>query len=242
MNDRSRPFTVAMARDHGLNQASLRRAVARGQVRRLLRGVYVDADVSLTPIVRAEAVALVSEGRVAINACAAWVHGLWWHETGPLDFGPCLAPVEIAGQSVQRMLSCVVHLVSRLAPHEALGVVDAALRAGLSHAELIAVAPTGVVASGDDRAVGHDESLLRWVWCEAGLPSPRVGELVDGVRIPVGLPDRGFGLVLPGSRRELPGWTLVEMTPGRVREAPDLAVDHVRRAWPAHLLAQLESA
>lgn len=67
-----------------LTSGDLRRAVDNGLVRRVLRGVYVSADVPDTIELRAGAAALVmSPHAVLVDRSAAWLHGvdvLGWHE------------------------------------------------------------------------------------------------------------------------------------------------------------------
>ncbi len=72
-----RPFTTAMASAAGVDRATLDRLRRTGQVRRLLRGVYVDATAPDSVQLRARAMShLVDRRRVAVDRSAAWVHGL----------------------------------------------------------------------------------------------------------------------------------------------------------------------
>lgn len=71
------PFTRAEALAIGVLPASVDRMLREGRLRRLLRGVYVDAALDLTPALRAAALALVLRpGAVLVDRTAAWVHGL----------------------------------------------------------------------------------------------------------------------------------------------------------------------
>lgn len=87
------PFTTAMAAAAGLDRTSLDRLRRSGQVRRVLRGVYVDSTVPDSVQLRAKALGhLVDRRRVAVDRSAAWVHGL----TLPVTSGRATtgAPVE----------------------------------------------------------------------------------------------------------------------------------------------------
>ena len=69
-----RPFLTAQAGSAGLTPYGLRSAVARGRLRRLLRGVYVDATVPDSRNLRIAALALVlPNGGVAWGRTAAWL-------------------------------------------------------------------------------------------------------------------------------------------------------------------------
>ena len=70
------PFTPTEAAAAGLGRAALDRAVRRGSVVRLLRGVYLEASQPCTPDVRAAAVALaVGARQVVVGRTAAWLLG-----------------------------------------------------------------------------------------------------------------------------------------------------------------------
>ena len=71
------PFTTADASRVGLTRAALRALVARGQVRRLVRGVFVDRAVDDSLEVRARALSLVTpRGSVVCGRTAAWLWGV----------------------------------------------------------------------------------------------------------------------------------------------------------------------
>ena len=70
------PFTTGMAREAGLDKRSLRRLVDAEQLRRVLRGVYVVADVPDTLALRAAGLRLVvPPGCFVTDRTAAWLHG-----------------------------------------------------------------------------------------------------------------------------------------------------------------------
>jgi hypothetical protein len=71
------PFTPAMAADAGIGRAVLDRLHRDGRVRRLLRGVYVDATALASTTLRARALALaVGSDQVVVGETAAWLHGV----------------------------------------------------------------------------------------------------------------------------------------------------------------------
>jgi hypothetical protein len=79
------PFTLADLGDMGLTPWRLRTLMGTGAVRRVARGVFVDASVPDSIEVRAAAVdRVVGPGHVAVDRTAAWLHGidvLTWEET-----------------------------------------------------------------------------------------------------------------------------------------------------------------
>jgi len=90
------PFTPAMAAGAGIGLAVLDRLLREGRVRRLLRGVYLDATVPLTVDVRARALRLVVTDRhVVTGATAAWLHGV----TLPGRDPHAPVPLEVSGRS-----------------------------------------------------------------------------------------------------------------------------------------------
>jgi hypothetical protein len=80
------PFTAAAAARAGIGRAVLARLLREGRVRRLVRGVYLDATVPVTRRVRARSLALVVGGdRIVVGATAAWLHGVEVSHSGPSD-------------------------------------------------------------------------------------------------------------------------------------------------------------
>ncbi len=71
------PFTCRQAADVGLSVGALARGVATGELRRVLRSVYVDAAVADSRDLRCQSLQLVmpAEG-VLFGTTAAWVHGV----------------------------------------------------------------------------------------------------------------------------------------------------------------------
>jgi hypothetical protein len=89
------PFTAAMAARAGIGRAVLDRLHREGRVRRLLRGVYVDATVTSSVSLRAQALRLVVRpGQVVVGQTAAWLHGV---DVPRPDAGSPV-PVEVHGR------------------------------------------------------------------------------------------------------------------------------------------------
>jgi hypothetical protein len=218
------PFTPAIAAGAGLGRASLERLHRDGRIVRLLRGVYLDARVPLTSVVRARAVALVGGRRqIVVDRTAAWVHGAQpLHVPVQLDVlgrrryvggHVQLAPtdlVELEGIRCTSALRTALDVGRHLAPDRALVALDGLLRAGaISHPDLIAASTTfrglpGAVqlrelaARADGRAGEPAESVLRLHWYDARLPTPTPAVRVAGVRLALGLGVQQFGVVLAG--------------------------------------------
>ncbi|MGN6131574.1 MAG: type IV toxin-antitoxin system AbiEi family antitoxin domain-containing protein, partial [Nocardioidaceae bacterium] len=71
------PFTTAQARARGIGADRLRRLHREGVVRRVFRGVYIDAAADDDLTVRAQALSLVvPPTAVVTDECAAWVRGV----------------------------------------------------------------------------------------------------------------------------------------------------------------------
>ncbi len=85
-----RPFTREEARAAGVERRALERLLDRGELVRLLRGVYAAAPLVDVPAVRVDAVGLAAGSSVAdavvVDRTAAWLHGVdvqaW--EVGPV--------------------------------------------------------------------------------------------------------------------------------------------------------------
>lgn len=224
--DLGAPFTPAMAARVGVGRAALERCVRDGQVIRLVRGVYVDADASLTPIMRARALALVvSRRHIVVDRTAAWVYGAPGLTSGigrpiPLDvYGRKQYPGEpvpvlaheitlLGGVRCTSPLRTALDVGRHLAPERALALLDAMIGAGaLSHADLITGAASAaglpgiaqareLAAMADGRSMNIAESVLRLHWLGAQLPTPAPGWKVAGVRLALALPVHRFAVVL----------------------------------------------
>ncbi len=205
------PFTWPTARSLGVRRSDLDEAVADGRVVRLLRGVYARAELDLTPWTRAAAARLViSEHSVVRDRTAAWIWGVDCFAYAELDGTPpietCvlrgheptereqvagitrdLLPddwVELDGLRVTTPVRTALDLGCSLRPHDALGAMDALMRAhNFSHGDLRVllrryrgrrgvVQLRWLVAEVDPRAESQPESWLRWFIVEWGLPRP----------------------------------------------------------------------
>lgn len=163
------PFTVAMARAAGLSRAKLRRAQEQGLVRRVLHGVYLRVDVSMTLDVRlAAATLVVNRHSVVCDRTAAWIWGVDVHEFRELDVLPAvescvlrghdptdraevrggsrdLLPsdwVDVSGLRVTTPLRTALDLGCRLPRRQALAAMDALMRAhAFTHAAMTGTLP-----------------------------------------------------------------------------------------------------
>ena len=165
------PFTPAMAARAGIGRAVLDRLHREGRVRRLLRGVYVDATVPTSVSVRARALGLVvGEAQVVVGTTAAWLHGVEVPRPGPQappaievhgrgrsSGWPAGRPVRYAGHDVQTVegvrcttpLRTALDLGRRLAPDRALAALDGLVRLGaFPHTALMAELPRFTGQSG----------------------------------------------------------------------------------------------
>ncbi|MGZ6734214.1 MAG: DUF559 domain-containing protein [Nocardioides sp.] len=88
----ARPFAHAECAGLGLSPWTLRSALEAGRLRRLLRGVYVDATVEDSVALRTAALRLVVEPtQVVVDRTAAWLHGVDTYASAESSHG---APVE----------------------------------------------------------------------------------------------------------------------------------------------------
>ena len=88
------PVTAEQAAALGWTKRRLQRALEDGRVRRVLRGVYVDAGVPDGTALRAAAARLVMPDRMVIcDRSAAWLHGVDHWEPTALDVPPDLEVV-----------------------------------------------------------------------------------------------------------------------------------------------------
>jgi hypothetical protein len=158
------PFTPAMAARAGIGRAVLERLRREGRVRRLLRGVYLDATVPVSERVRAQALGLVlGSGQVVVGCTAAWLYGVELprpgaespmpvevHGRGRASVRPGSLPVRYAGQDLQTFggvrcttpLRTALDLGRQLAPDRAIAALDGLLGLGVfPHTALLAELP-----------------------------------------------------------------------------------------------------
>jgi hypothetical protein len=158
------PFTAAIAATLGVSHAQLRRLVARGQVRRVCRGVYAVTQAPDDLAFRARALGLVvSPSAVVTDRTAAWLHGVDILPRSALTIPPpvsvfqrpgtrsrrdgvasgerMLLPrdvVEVGGLAVTSPLRTALDLGRLLWRFDALGALDQFLRIGVAADELLA--------------------------------------------------------------------------------------------------------
>jgi len=163
------PFTWAAARTRGITRRQLDAAVRQREVTRLLQGVYVRSDVTITPVLLAQATALVVEdSSVICDRTAAWILGVECFDYTELDRIPpvesyvlrghdptdrreCaggtrdLLPedwLEIGGVRVTTPLRTAMDLGCKLSRRKALAAMDALMRAyGFTHADMRRLVP-----------------------------------------------------------------------------------------------------
>lgn len=156
------PFTPSMAVRAGIGRAVLDRLHREGRVRRLLRGVYIDATAPLSVAVRARALGLVvGENQVVVGLSAAWLHGVDVPRADPSSPPPIEVhgrrparradrPVRYAGHDLTAVggvrcttpLRTALDLGRRLLPERAIAALDGLLALGeFSHTALMAEVP-----------------------------------------------------------------------------------------------------
>ena len=92
------PTTTRDALAAGWTQDRLHRAVVRGDVRRVLRGVYVDASAPDSLALRSAAAALVLPARMVVcDRSASWLQGVDHWDPRDLDVPPLLDVVARSG-------------------------------------------------------------------------------------------------------------------------------------------------
>ncbi len=94
------PFTTRQAQTAGVSRNVLTRLVRQGLLRRVVKGVYIDATVVDTLQVRARALALVvPESAVVTDRTAAWLHGVDLLAPGDHLSLPPLSIFQLPGQT-----------------------------------------------------------------------------------------------------------------------------------------------
>lgn len=101
------PFTWTQAKRLGLPRHRLDELATNGQVRRVLTGVYVSADVPDTPLVRARAAGLVVSPFVVVcDRTAAWMLGVDTFDYHELDIVPPLETYALRGHARTNRPEC----------------------------------------------------------------------------------------------------------------------------------------
>lgn len=184
-----------------------------GEIRELLKGVYIDVRVPDSPDLRAAAVSLViPPDAVACGQTAAWVHGI---DVTALGDAKVVGPqwsreldaeiVTVAGLRVTSPVATAMELAMRLPRPFALSAVDAMLRSGrvdrwaLRSASAAYDGQPGIQQArqilryADRRAASPGESWLRLRLIDAGFGRPELQVRVKGpdreYLIDVGYPD-----------------------------------------------------
>ncbi|WP_238152830.1 hypothetical protein [Kribbella speibonae] len=117
--------------------------LARGEIRQLISGVYVDVRVPETIALRADALHLVvPSGATVCGRAAAWLHGIDSTALAPEPFRPEWTfaerpAVEIQGLMVTTPAATAIELVKQLPRPFALSAVDGLLHAGMPMSDLV---------------------------------------------------------------------------------------------------------
>jgi hypothetical protein len=156
------PFTPVLAARAGIGRSVLDRLHRAGRIRRLLRGVYLDAAAPTSREVRARALALaVGSEQVVVGRTAAWLHGVdvLCHDPRapvPIEVRGRRAPrqverplryadhdlTDIEGVRCTTPLRTALDLGRELSPDAALAALDALLALGeFPHTALMAEVP-----------------------------------------------------------------------------------------------------
>lgn len=97
------PFTRAMAAAAGLPERWVRNNLTAGRLRRVLHGVFIDSDTSMTPVLRARAVGCALPPDVlACRTTAAWIWGIPPLRVNEHLVTPALEVVRPAGKAAVR--------------------------------------------------------------------------------------------------------------------------------------------
>lgn len=163
------PFTCAQARAAGISRRRLDDAVGLRAVRRVLHGVYVEATLDDTPLLRAQAARLVvSPHAVLCDRTAAWVLGVEVHDYRELDVIPPIESyvlrghdptdrpecaggtrdlwpedwTEIDGVRVTTPIRTAMDLGCKLGRRQAIGAIDALMRSyGFTVEDMVRMLP-----------------------------------------------------------------------------------------------------
>jgi hypothetical protein len=228
------PFTWPQARALGVTRRQLDAAVSERRVTRLLLGVYARSDIPLTKHVRAQAAAIVTNPfMVLCDRTAAWLHEVDTFEYRELEVPPPLETYVLRGHNrvtragcsggardlaprdictigdvrLTTMLRTALDLGCKLSRRDALAVLDAFMRLGVTCDEMEAelsryfrrrgvIQLRQLVPLADPRAESPGESWTRLEIVDAGLPTPepQFWVLIDDV------PTYRLDLAYPKSR------------------------------------------
>ncbi len=221
------PFTRQQAADLGVGPKTLRRALSMHLIREVVRGAYAVTQLPDTIELRAAALSLVvSPGAVVTDRTAAWLHEIdvlprrAVHEPVPLDVfsatesrvrRPGVASglrslhdedvVVVQGVQVTSMIRTALDLGRLLPRYDAIGALDAFMRAGVPRHELDGgihrfkgyrgvIQLRELVVLADPRAESMPESALRLLGSDGGVPGLIPQVWVEGERrVDLGIPE-----------------------------------------------------
>jgi hypothetical protein len=187
--------------------------LAHGDIRPVMKGVYVDVRVRDSLELRADAARLlIPEDAVACGPTAAWLHGLDTTALGPAELVEAhwtrqpTDEVDVFGVRVTSPIATAVELAMRLPRPFALSAVDAFLRTGKADRWALRAASAAyegwpgyrqaqdILRWADRRAASPGESWLRLRLIDAGFGGPQLQIPVSGngrsYRLDLGYPDR----------------------------------------------------
>lgn len=234
------PFTPAIAKANGISDRQLRLLHAEGHIRPILRGVHVPSQADDSISLRCRALGLVlSEDAVVTDRTAGWLHGMPVLKRGSHLKAP---PIEVChprdtrterpsldghrrqlrdddvtvldGIRVTTPLRTSLDLGRLLWRFDALSALDAGLRLGVSHDDILEEVERfkgfrgvrqlrSLAPLADPRAESPPESALRLHWYDAGLPAPdlQIWVAIDGValfRLDLGDEESGYAAEYDG--------------------------------------------
>ncbi|GAA1523103.1 hypothetical protein GCM10009741_25960 [Kribbella lupini] len=178
-----------------------------GQIRPVLKGVYVDARVPDTPELRALSVTrLLPPDATACGRTAAWIHGIdttALGESGEPGLQWTNQPtdtVELAGLQVTSPASTALALATNLPRPFALSAVDAFLRSGATTLDVLRQLASHsdqpriwqarrILEYADARAESPGESWLRLRLLDAGFPRPALQVHAGKYRLDLAYPE-----------------------------------------------------
>jgi len=187
--------------------------LARGEIRPVMKDVYVDVRIPDSLELRADAARLViPPDATACGPTAAWLHGLDTTALGPADLvearwtRDAVDVVEVRGVRATSPIATAVELAMRLPRPFALSAVDAFLRSGKADRWALRAASAAyegrpgyrqaqdVLRYADRRSASPGESWLRLRLLDAGFGRPDLQIQVNGptrtYRLDLGYPNR----------------------------------------------------